>query len=73
MAGKNVGDRVAVERVHYCGDHACRRRNGQTDEILAMRRAGIPGLRILLDVETRQARRSADQKQEGEKCAPARN
>ena len=56
-------DGRTAERVHHGGDHPGPRGNRQADEVLAVGPTGILRHRILLYVEARQPRRSAQQKQ----------
>lgn len=64
-----VEDGLSVEQVNYGSDNPGRRRYGHAHEIFAVRLAGILGQRIVADVESRQASRSAQQKQETKKRA----
>src|SRR6266566_3843065 len=58
-----IMDGRTAERVHHGGDHPGPRGNRQADEVLAVGPTGILRHRILLYVEARQPRRSAQQKQ----------
>src|SRR5580704_12754070 len=69
--GNEISDRIAVEGVHYSGDHHGRRRDRQPHKILSIRFARIPRLRVFRDVKTRQTSGSAYQKEEREKSTRA--
>ena len=62
-------DRIGVEEVDGGGQQAGRGGNGHADKVLAIRAAGVARLGIVADVEARQPRDSADEKQKADESA----
>ncbi len=62
-------DRIAVKEMHGGGQQARRRRNRHAHKIFASRPSRIARLRVVADVEARQPRDPADEKQETDEGA----